>query len=243
MTTTTTSSPDTAMHDPATVLRERIENRTAIIGVVGLGYVGLPLAKALHDAGYPVLGYDTDRNKVDMLERGETYLHHLGDDLTKALSTSDRFNATADASRIGEADVVLLCVPTPLGPHREPDLSYVLASTRMVAATLRRGQLIVLESTTYPGTTRQEMLPVLEETGLVGGRDFFLAYSPEREDPGRQGTTTSTIPKLVGGIDAISGELANELYTRVISQVHLVSSAEIAEAAKLLENIYRAVNI
>jgi UDP-N-acetyl-D-glucosamine dehydrogenase len=243
MTTTTSFSPDTAMYDPATALRERIRNRTAIIGVVGLGYVGLPLAKALHDAGYPVLGYDTDRNKIDMLERGETYLHHLGDDLTKSLSISEQFTATADASRIGEADVVLLCVPTPLGPHREPDLSYVLASTRMVAATLRRGQLIVLESTTYPGTTRQEMLPVLEETGLIGGRDFFLAYSPEREDPGRQGTTTSTIPKLVGGIDVLSGDLANELYSRVISKVHLVASAEIAEAAKLLENIYRAVNI
>ncbi|MEM7229486.1 MAG: nucleotide sugar dehydrogenase [Planctomycetota bacterium] len=231
------------MQDPAAALRERIESRTAVIGVVGLGYVGLPLAKALHDAGYPVLGYDTDASKVTMLERGETYLHHLGDDLASSLAASDQFTATADPGRLSEADVILLCVPTPLGPHREPDLSYVLASTRLAAAALRRCQLIVLESTTYPGTTRDEMLPILEETGLRGGHDFFLAYSPEREDPGRQDTTTSSIPKLVGGIDDVSGRLAFDLYDRVISQVHFVSSAEVAEAAKLLENIYRAVNI
>jgi len=242
-TTTTTVTTDPTMQDPAAVLRERIENKSAVIGVVGLGYVGLPLARALHDAGYPVLGYDIDHTKVEKLERGESYMHHLGPELAVTLGRSSRFSATADASRMGEADVVLLCVPTPLGPHREPDLSYVLSSTRMVAATLRTGQLIVLESTTYPGTTRQEMLPILQDTGLIAGRDFFLAYSPEREDPGRPDATTSSIPKLVGGVDEISGELAFELYDHVIDSVHAVASAEVAEAAKLLENIYRAINI
>ncbi|MHC4107185.1 MAG: nucleotide sugar dehydrogenase, partial [Planctomycetota bacterium] len=177
------------------------------------------------------------------LRRGEDYLHHLGPDLAQALCRSDRFDASAEVDSLSRADVILLCVPTPLGAHREPDLSYLLDSTRQVARILRRGQLIVLESTTYPGTTRDEMMPILQETGLRCGRDFFLAFSPEREDPGRQGETTSTITKLVGGIDAVSGDLAEALYSRVVRNVHRVSSTEVAEAAKLLENVYRAVNI
>ncbi|MHC5004958.1 MAG: nucleotide sugar dehydrogenase [Planctomycetota bacterium] len=224
-------------------LRARLESRTAVIGIMGLGYVGLPLARAVHEAGYRVLGYDVDERKIEQLDRGESYLKHLGEDLARTLADSDRFEATSDAGRLRAADVVLLCVPTPLGPHREPDLTYVLDSTRVLARVLRAGQLVVLESTTYPGTTREEMLPLLEETGLTCGRDFFLAYSPEREDPGRVGATTKSIPKLVGGVDPISTELAMQLYTATIEQVHQVSSAEIAEAAKLLENIYRAVNI
>ncbi|MFK7958899.1 MAG: nucleotide sugar dehydrogenase [Phycisphaerales bacterium] len=228
---------------PAAELRRRLDERTAVIGIVGLGYVGLPLARAVHRAGYPVLGYDVDPAKITALEEGTTYLEHLGEDLSRELAASDRFAVTCDDSRLAEADVILLCVPTPLGKHNEPDLSFVLDSTRMCAKVLRRGQLIVLESTTYPGTTRDEMGPILEAGGLRCGEDFFLAYSPEREDPGRQGTTTETIPKLVGGCDAISGELANQFYTSCIAQVHFVESAEIAEAAKLLENIYRAVNI
>ena len=168
---------------------------------------------------------------------------HLGDDSTRRLAESPRFEATADPERLAEADAILLCVPTPLGEHREPDLRYVLDSTHMVAKVLRRGQLGVLESTTYPGTTREEMLPILESGGLRCGKDFFLAYSPEREDPGRENMTTSAIPKLVGGIDDSSGNLAMALYEKVITQMHRVSSAEVAEAAKLLENIYRAVNI
>lgn len=243
----------TARHTPTTVtidvpseakeLHKKFENKTAVIGIVGLGYVGLPLVRAVHHAGYPVIGFDIDDNKVQMLKRGENYLHHLGDDMTRELSQSKRFEPTSDAARLKEADAIILCVPTPLGPHREPDLSYVIRSTEMCAKVLRKGQLIVLESTTYPGTTRGDMLPILEKTGLKCGEDFFLAYSPEREDPGRLDLSTSTIPKLVGGVDEHSTDLAMALYTRVIDQVHRVSSAEVAEAAKLLENIYRAVNI
>jgi UDP-N-acetyl-D-glucosamine dehydrogenase len=232
-----------AAQAPADVLRARIDARTATIGVVGLGYVGLPLVRAIHDAGFAVIGYDVDETKIDRLRRGETYIRHLGADLAPALAASPRFTPTADAARLAAADVIILCVPTPLGPHREPDLSFVLASTRMVATVLRPGHLVVLESTTYPGTTRNEMLPILAETGLACGRDFFLAYSPEREDPGRAGLTTATIPRLVGGVDEGSTRLAHAFYGQVVREVHAVSAAEVAEAAKLLENVYRAVNI
>jgi len=245
MTTSKTAPPpqDVERDNPADALRQRLEQKTAVIGIVGLGYVGLPLARAVHEAGYRILGYDVDQKKVDCLKRGENYLQHLGSDLTEALAASDRFEATSAPDRLGEADVILLCVPTPLGEHREPDLTFVLESTHMVAGVLRRGQLVVLESTTYPGTTRQEMMPILESAGLECGADFFLAYSPEREDPGRKDSTTASIPKLVGGVDEISGDLAMAFYTRIIRKAHRVSSAEVAEAAKLLENIYRAVNI
>lgn len=240
--TSMTTAPSTS-NPVADQLRDKLRNKTAVIGVVGLGYVGLPLVRALHDAGYPVLGFDVDQKKIDQLHRGESYLKHLGADLVRGLTNSERFTATSDGAELAKADAILLCIPTPLGPHQEPDLSYVLDSTRLVAGTLRKGQLIVLESTTYPGTTRDEMGPILEAAGLKSGVDFFLAYSPEREDPGRAGFTTSTIPKLVGGCDEISGDLAMELYTRIIQKVYRVRSVEIAEAAKLLENIYRAVNI
>ena len=246
MTTVSTSKtplPD-ASGAPAATLMERFESATATIGVVGLGYVGLPLVRAAHAAGFPVVGYDRDRTKIDTLKRGETYLKHLGDDLAKELAASERFKATAESKDLVAADAILLCVPTPLGPHREPDLSFVLDSTKMVAGILRKGQLVVLESTTYPGTTRDEMLPILEkESGLRCGKDFFLAYSPEREDPGRPDYNTATIPKLVGGIDEVSTDLAVAMYRNLVREVHRVSTAEVAEAAKLLENIYRAVNI
>lgn len=240
---TTTATGPRGLSEAGRVLMQRLENKTATIGVIGLGYVGLPLVRALHEAGYRVLGYDVDARKIDALRRGESYLKHLGDDLVRSLAASDAFEASDDADRLGDADAILLCVPTPLGPHHEPDLSFVLDSTEMVAKRLRPGQLVILESTTYPNTTRGEMLPILEKTGLVFGEDFFLAYSPEREDPGRMGFSTGTIPKLVGGVDDASGELAMALYTRIINHAHRVSSAEVAEAAKLLENIYRAVNI
>ena len=246
MTTVSTSKtppPDTS-GAPAATLMERFESATATIAVVGLGYVGLPLVRAAHEAGFSVVGYDRDRTKIDTLNRGETYLKHLGDDLAKELAASERFKATAESKDLVSADAILLCVPTPLGPHREPDLSFVLDSTKMVAGILRKGQLVVLESTTYPGTTRDEMLPILEkESGLRCGKDFFLAYSPEREDPGRPDYNTATIPKLVGGVDEVSTDLAVAMYRSLVSEVHRVSTAEVAEAAKLLENIYRAVNI
>ncbi len=228
---------------PAAALRGRLESKTATVAVVGLGYVGLPLVRAAHDAGLRVIGYDSDDSKIEMLARGKTYIRHLGEELGRTLAASARFEPTSDPRSLTAADAILLCVPTPLGPHREPDLSFVLESTKMVATTLRKGQLVVLESTTYPGTTRDELLPILQETGLRCGADFFLAYSPEREDPGRADYTASSIPKLVGGVDELSTELAAVLYGSLVSEVHRVSCAEVAEAAKLLENIYRGVNI
>jgi UDP-N-acetyl-D-glucosamine dehydrogenase len=224
-------------------LQSKIENNSAVVGVIGLGYVGLPLMAAFHRAGFPVVGFDVDQSKIDALHRGENYLKHLGKTLVSDMKSGGRFDATTDVMRMGECDVIISCVPTPLGAHREPDLSFVENSAIDIAKTIRRGQLIVLESSTYPRTTREVMLPRFEAKGLVCGKDFYLAYSPEREDPGRKDFNTQTIPKLVGGIDAISGEIATALYRKAIAQVIPVSTAEVAEAAKLLENIYRAVNI
>lgn len=230
-------------------LRERIQSRTARVGIVGLGYVGLPLVKAVHDAGYPVIGFDVDHSKIEMLNASRSYLKHLGDDLVNEISASDRFTASSDEAVLSDADIVILCVPTPLGEHREPDLSYVTGSAEIVGRSLRAGQLVILESTTYPGTTRDEMVPILQKAAnnrsldLEVGEDFFVAYSPEREDPGREGMATSMIPKIVGGVDPLSGELATEFYRSCIENIHPVNSAEIGEAAKILENVYRAVNI
>jgi len=227
-------------------LESKIDSGTAVIGVVGLGYVGLPLLRAFWDASpksFRVIGFDVDPEKIDLLKKGGNYLKHLGDRFVTDMAGSERFDATTDFARLGEADVILVCVPTPLGKHLEPDLSYVEQTADVIAATLRPGQLIVLESTTYPRTTREIMLPRLEDRGLVCGKDFYLAYSPEREDPGRKDHSTETIPKLVGGIDAESGRIAEKLYCKAVRRVILVSNAEVAEAAKLLENIYRAVNI
>lgn len=228
---------------PASQLEEKIQARTATVCVVGLGYVGLPLLRAFFKAGFPVLGFDVDQEKIDLLNRGESYLKHLGADFAKEMSQSDKFLATADPAKLADADVIILCVPTPLGNHGEPDMSYITRSTSMVAKVLRKGQLITLESTTYPGTTRGDCIPILAETGLKVGQDYFVAYSPEREDPGRKNHSTQTIPKLVGGVDPISGKLATMLYGAAIAEVVPVENAEVAEAAKLLENIYRCVNI
>jgi UDP-N-acetyl-D-glucosamine dehydrogenase len=226
-----------------TSLLSKIENGTALIGVIGLGYVGLPLLNVFHRAGFPVIGFDIDAAKTAALNRGENYLKHLGTTMVSEMLAKGRFEAVDDFSRLSQADAVICCVPTPLGKHLEPDLSYVEKTADDIAKTLRPGQLIVLESTTYPGTTREIMLPRFEAQGLKCGIDFYLAFSPEREDPGRKDHNTQTIPKLVGGIDAESGRVAAALYRKAIAQVVPVSSAEVAEAAKLLENIYRAVNI
>ena len=237
-------TPDTGTTTtPADILRQRLADRTATIGIVGMGYVGMPLAHAVLEAGFSVLGFDVDDRKILHLESGTVYLPHLGEQMHIDLAESDRFGSTSDPARLENADVIVLCVPTPLGNHREPDLEFVIESTRIAAKVLRPGQLVVLESTTYPGTTRDEMQPILEETGLVCGRDFFLAYSPEREDPGRKGVTTKAIPKLIGGVDDVSTDLAMLLYGAAVEEAHRVSSAEIAESAKILENVYRAVNI
>ncbi|MBK8096364.1 MAG: nucleotide sugar dehydrogenase [Planctomycetes bacterium] len=231
------------LSSPAAELQHKIQTRTAVIGVVGLGYVGLPLLRAFFQAGFPVVGYDIDPQKIALLRQGSSYLKHLGEDFVQEMARSPKFAATAEAHELARADAIILCVPTPLGKHGEPDMSYIVKSTEMVASVLRKGQLISLESTTYPGTTRGDCQPILERSGLVAGRDFFLAFSPEREDPGRKDHDTQTIPKLVGGADEVSGKLATQLYAAAIRQVIPVETAEIAEAAKLLENIYRCVNI
>ncbi len=234
----------------ASLLEERLDAGTATVGIIGLGYVGLPLASALHTGGFGVLGFDVDSSKIESLAAGRNYLKHLGQEMTAVLAASDRFDATTSFDRLVEPDVVIVCLPTPLGAHREPDLSYVIDAGRRIGATLRRGQLIVLESTTYPGTTRDEFLPAILDAARQAGReplecgkDFFVAYSPEREDPGRQSHSTRTIPKLVGGLDDVATDLAVRMYRRAVEQVIPVRSAEVAEAAKLLENIFRSVNI
>jgi len=236
--------------NPIQDLRQKLEARRGVVGVIGLGYVGLPLASALHEGDLRVLGFDVDPEKIRLLARGEMYLEHLGEELPQSLCASSRFEATTDFSRLGEADVILVCVPTPVGMHEEPDLAYVLSAAGDIGRSLRAGQLIVLESTTYPGTTRCEFLPAMMEahrqggeTHLECGRDFFVAFSPEREDPGRASHTTSTIPKLVGGLDEDSTELAGKLYRIGFESVIEVKSAEVAEAAKILENVFRSVNI
>lgn len=231
------------MHDAARTLIDRFTRRDAVIGVVGLGYVGLPLVRAMHDAGFRVIGYDVDEAKIEHLRNGVAYLKHLGDTLAKELAASDRFTPTDNPEDLGACDAVCLCVPTPLGSHQDPDLSFVEDSTRMVGRVLKGGALVVLESTSYPGTTREVCLPLLGAGGRRCGEDFFLAFSPEREDPGRQGFETRTIPRLVGGVDEVSGKVAHALYAAAVEQAVLLDSAETAEAAKLLENIYRAVNI
>ena len=224
-------------------LLSNIEQKSCKVGVIGLGYVGLPLIRAFINAGFSVIGYDTDQKKIDALDAGTSYIKHIPSAWIQEWTANGVFTATADMGRLGDADVLLICVPTPLGKSREPDLSFVESTSRAIRDTLRPGQLIVLESTTYPGTSRDVIYPILAERGLTVGQDFFLAYSPEREDPGNPEFTADRIPKLVGGLDAPSTELAVALYRQAIVQVIPVSSCEIAEAAKILENTYRAVNI
>src|SRR5712671_6298351 len=220
-----------------------LRDRAATIGVIGLGYVGLPLLCAAAERGFSALGFDIDPRKIELLNAGESYIRHVSARAISALRQTRRLNVTADFSRLVEADAVLVCVPTPLTPQREPDLSYVVRTTETVARYLRPGQLIVLESTTYPGTTRDVMRPILERSGLRSGRDFFLAYSPEREDPGNISFLTHKIPKVIGadGPEALS--LASSLYSQLVTSTVPVSSLETAEAVKLTENIFRAVNI
>ncbi|MGL4943414.1 MAG: nucleotide sugar dehydrogenase [Thermoguttaceae bacterium] len=228
-------------------LEKQIEGRSAVVGVVGLGYVGLPLLRAFIAAGFRTIGFDVDPKKVESIKAGKSYIAHISSDWIRECVETKKLDPTADMTRLAEADAILLCVPTPLNETRDPDLQYVEQTTRSVAKTLRRGQLVVLESTTYPGTTRDVMLPILEEVaserGLKLGVDYFLAYSPEREDPGNPDFSAERIPKVVGGCDETSGRIAVSLYQKAIGKVVPVSSCEIAEAAKILENTYRLVNI
>ncbi len=232
-------NPDPSAADS---LRLRIEGGSARVGVIGLGYVGLPLARAFTARGIPVLGFDVDPIKVAKLGRGESYIGHIGDEEIRAMARSG-FEATDRFERLDEPDAIIVCVPTPLTETRDPDLGFVESSARAIAGRLRPGQLVILESTTYPGTTRQVVGPILEASGLRAGRDFFLAFSPEREDPGNPNFSAPTIPKVVGGLDPTSLELAVALYAKVVVRVVPVSSPEVAEGCKILENTYRAVNI
>jgi UDP-N-acetyl-D-glucosamine dehydrogenase len=222
---------------------EGIQGKTAKLGVIGLGYVGLPLLKAFIGSGYRTIGFDVDAEKVSELEAGRSYIKHIPSDWIQQWLDDDAFLPTSDMGRLDEADAILICVPTPLSSSRDPDLSYVESTAREIAKTLRPGQLIVLESTTYPGTTRDVILPILEQSGLRAGEDFFVAYSPEREDPGNPDYSASGIPKVVGGLEPHSLELATALYSQAIVKTVPVSSCEVAEACKILENTYRSVNI
>ena len=237
--TTALSTESLTLH----ALLRRIETREARVGVIGLGYVGLPLVLLFEQNGFPVIGFDVDEVKTGMLNRGESYIRHVGVEPIRKAFESRRAVATIDFNRLAECDAIVVCVPTPLGNHREPDLKYIHMTAEAIAERLRPGQLVILESTTYPGTTREELLPRFEAGGLRCGRDFFLAFSPEREDPGNRNFSTRSIPKIVGGIDAPSSRAAEALYGAVVDRVVSVSSAEIAESSKLLENIFRAVNI
>ena len=233
----------------ATDFLERIAERSIVVGIIGQGYVGLPLALVFVEAGFQVVGFDVDPQKVAALERGESYIRHIGPERVAAARSLEHprggaaFSVTADFSRLAACDAIVICVPTPLGKHREPDLSFVHDTARVVAGHLRPGQLVILESTTYPGTTDEEVQPLLEAPGLYTPRDFFLAFSPEREDPGNPDFSTRTIPKVVGGVNPESTDVAAALYRAAVDLVVPVSSSRVAEAAKLLENIYRSVNI
>ena len=224
-------------------LLEKLRSRQALIGIVGLGYVGLPLSLTYAEVGYQVLGLDIDQVKADSINQGESYIEHIGTERVSRARQEQRFEATVDFCRAVEADALILCVPTPLNQYREPDLSFVRATMAALLPYLRPGQILSLESTTYPGTTEEELRPLIEERGFTVGEDVFLVYSPEREDPGNAHFNTATIPKVMGGSTAACSEVGVALYEQAISEVVAVSSTRAAEMTKLLENIHRAVNI
>jgi len=224
-------------------LIKKAERREALFGIVGLGYVGLPLAIELANAGYRVLGFDVQQKVVDGLNAARSHVKDVTDGQLRAVVDSGRFSATSDMSRMGEPDAVSICVPTPLSKFKDPDVSFIVAATEAVKRTLRRGQAIILESTTYPGTTREIMQPALESTGLELGKDFFLAFSPERVDPGNPTYGTRNTPKVVGGITDDCRRVAMALYQPAIDTLVPVSTTEAAELVKLLENTFRSVNI
>lgn len=222
---------------------QKVADKTVVVGILGLGYVGLPLAREFASAGIRVMGFDVDEPKVKKLNSGKSILKTVSHDSVKGMVKTGLFKATTEMSQMKKADAILICVPTPLTENREPDMQYVEGSCRTIAKYIRKGQLVSLESTTYPGTTRELMKPILEMGGLKAGKDFYLAYSPEREDPGNQHFTTKTIPKVVGGLTPACKELARKLYSLAIDTMVPVSSLEAAESAKILENVYRCINI
>jgi UDP-N-acetyl-D-glucosamine dehydrogenase len=224
-------------------LLQKIESKKAKIGIVGLGYVGLPLLMEFVEQGFTTVGFDVDDKKVDLLNKGQSYIKHIADARIATVVESKLFSATSDFSRIKEVDCILICVPTPLTRYREPDLSYIKNTSETLAKHLRKGQLIVLESSTFPGTTEEVMKPILEKSGLKGDVDFWVAFSPEREDPNNPKFNTRTIPKVVGANTEEARKLVSTLYNQVIVKTVPVSSSQAAEATKLLENIFRSVNI
>jgi len=224
-------------------LEQKIASKKVVVGILGLGYVGLPLAREFASSGVKVMGFDIDEAKIKKLNSGRSILKTVSHESVKKMVKSGLFTATADMPQMKKADAILICVPTPLTENREPDMQYVEGSCYMIAKYLQKGQLISLESTTYPGTTRELMKPILEAGGLKAGKDFYLAYSPEREDPGNKHFTTKTIPKVVGGFTPTCKELARKLYSLAIDKMVPVSSLESAESAKILENVYRCINI
>ncbi|MBI5074969.1 MAG: nucleotide sugar dehydrogenase [Nitrospirae bacterium] len=234
-------------------LLDKIKNNKARIGVIGLGYVGLPLIIEFCRAGFKVTGFDIDQKKIDLLNKGRSYIKHIPSETIAAIcrkdtragqpASSSAFQPTTDFARLSNMDCIIICVPTPLNKNREPDMTYVFNTGRAIARHLRKGQLVVLESTTYPGTTDEDLRRILEEKGLKAGKDFYLAFSPEREDPNNRDFSTSTIPKVVGGYSTQCLRAAKALYDKVVTKTVPVSSPKVAEAAKLLENIYRSVNI
>ncbi len=225
------------------VLLDKINRKQVNIGIIGLGYVGLPLAREFLKKNFRVIGFDIDDEKVSKINAGKSYIKHIDSEFIKKYVSSNSFSATNDFSRLKEVDVIIICVPTPIGKHYEPDLSFVLNTTKIISQHLRKGQLVILESTTYPGTTEEELLPILSQTGLKVGKDFFLGYSPEREDPGNKKFSTATIPKIVSGITERCLSRVDALYKHIVIKTVPVSSTRIAEATKILENTYRAVNI
>jgi UDP-N-acetyl-D-glucosamine dehydrogenase len=228
---------------PLAHLEERIKNKSLLVGVIGLGYVGLPLSLTFLRKGIRVLGFDLDPGKIEKLRKGVSYIKHIPSRELTGYLEKKFFDATVDFLRLGEPDALLICVPTPLTKKREPDLQFVENTVRAIASTLRPGQIVILESTTYPGTTVEVLQPILEEKGLRAGRDFAVAYSPEREDPGNSRYSTAKIPKVVGGIEEKSTDLACQIYGLAVEKVVPVSTTQAAEMTKLLENIFRSVNI
>ena len=226
-----------------TTLKNKISDKSLTVGIIGLGYVGLPLAVAFLRKGIRVIGFDVDQNKIDVLARGKSYIKQISADEVAGFVATEHLVPTSDLTKLHLPDALLICVPTPLTRNREPDLRYIEETARAITETLRPGQLVVLESTTYPGTTVEIIQPILEQSGLRAGVDFALAFSPEREDPGNPQFGATNTPKVVGGIDALSLDLATALYALVVEQVVPVSSTQTAEMTKLLENIFRSVNI
>ncbi|MBN1292602.1 MAG: nucleotide sugar dehydrogenase [Candidatus Latescibacteria bacterium] len=223
--------------------KELVDRKNITVGVIGLGYVGLPLVLASTARGFRTIGFDIDQTKVDMLMDGKSYLKHIPVESIEKLKKSGLFDATSDFTNLKSVDAIIICVPTPLTTHREPDMTYIVSTAESIYPHLKRGHIVILESTTYPGTTDEVLLTILEKSGLICGKDFYLAYSPEREDPGNETYSTSTIPKVLGGYNQETCERAAYLYQQIFVEVVPVSSTRVAEAVKLTENIFRSVNI